>query len=101
MEKIDRTRGHAAQLFAKLLTSPLDIPHIPRKNEVLLCFPEKLRQPGKVMQPNYWYLDGFLINFLFNLNTTKHIENAKTGSTKHRSVFGFESIREIFRSARV
>ena len=54
MEKIDRTRGHAAQLFAKLLTSPLDIPHIPRKNEVLLCFPEKLRQPGKDMHPKYY-----------------------------------------------
>ena len=54
VEKIDRTRGHAAQLFAKLLTSPLDIPHIPRKNEVLLCFPEKLRQPGKVIRSKYY-----------------------------------------------
>ena len=54
VEKIDRTRGHAAQLFAKMLTSPLDIPHIPRKSEVLLCFPEKLRQPGKVLHPKYY-----------------------------------------------
>ena len=29
VEKIDRTRGHAAQIFALILTSELDIPHIP------------------------------------------------------------------------
>ena len=57
MEKIDRTRGHAAQIFAKLLTSPLDIPHIPCKNDVLLCFPEKLRQPGSKFDEFGWSVE--------------------------------------------
>ena len=57
LEKIDRTRGHAAQIFAKLLTSPLDIPHIPCKNEVLLCFPEKLRQPGSKFDEFGWSVE--------------------------------------------
>ena len=57
VEKIDRTRGHAAQLFAKLLTSPLDIPHIPRKSEVLLCFPEQLRQPGSKFDEFGWSVE--------------------------------------------
>ena len=57
VEKIDRTRGHAAQLFAKLLTSPLDIPHIPRKSEVLLCFPEQLRKPGSKFDEFGWSVE--------------------------------------------
>ena len=57
VEKIDRTRGHAAQVFAKLLTSPLNIPHIPRKNDVLRCFPEKLRQPGPKFDEFGWSVE--------------------------------------------
>ena len=44
-EKIDRTRGHAAHIFASLLTS--EVPHIPRKAEILAFFPERIRSKGK------------------------------------------------------
>ncbi len=46
VEKIDRTRSHAALIFASLVTSPLAIPHIPQKEGVLEAFPDNIRRPG-------------------------------------------------------
>lgn len=57
VEKIDRTRGQAAQIFASLLISSLDIPHIPRKSEILQCFPAKIQKPGPKFDEFGWAVE--------------------------------------------
>ena len=55
MEKIDRTRGHAAHLFATLVTSKVN--YIPHKDQVLECFPEKIRQSGPDFDEFGWSVE--------------------------------------------
>ena len=55
LEKIDRTRGHAAHLFATLVTS--EVPYIPNKAEILEFFPEKIRQPGPDFDAFGWSVE--------------------------------------------
>lgn len=56
LEKIDRTRGHAAHLFATLVTSK-DVQYIPHKDQVLQCFPEKIRQSGSDFDEFGWSVE--------------------------------------------
>ncbi len=43
LEKIDRTRGHAARIFASLVLNE-SVPHVPKRSEVLNFFPDKLKK---------------------------------------------------------
>lgn len=55
VEKIDRTRGHAAHIFATILISPLDVPFIPQKSQVLACFP--FQTPGPDFDNFSWAVE--------------------------------------------
>ena len=45
LEKIDRTRGHAALIFATLLLTE-SVPYIPHRSEVIGFFPSKIQKLG-------------------------------------------------------
>lgn len=57
VEKIDRTRGHAAHIFATILTSRLDVPFIPQKPQVLQCFPANIQKPGSDFDNFSWAVE--------------------------------------------
>jgi hypothetical protein len=57
LEKIDRTRGHAAHLFATILTNSEPVPHIPRKSELLSYFPQKIRVRGSDFDEFGWSVE--------------------------------------------